>query len=71
MKLKWPSVTALAVLIVSLAVGASFHGCRMHPENVEFYNLGVKMGIIMASIAAAALVVFLILLVCGKLRKKR
>lgn len=71
MKLKWPSMTALAVLIVSLAVGASFHGCRMHPENVESYNLGVTMGITMASIAAAALVAFIILLVCDKLRKRK
>lgn len=29
--------------VVSLIVGASFHGYRIHPENVEHYNIGVTM----------------------------
>ncbi|MDO4460744.1 MAG: hypothetical protein Q4C42_11825 [Clostridia bacterium] len=32
---------------VSLAVGASFHGLRMHPENPAEFRLGVAMGIAM------------------------
>ena len=35
------------IAVVSLAIGASFHGYRMHPENVVKYNIGVTMGIVM------------------------
>lgn len=44
--------------VVSLIVGASFHGYRIHPENVEHYNIGVTMGITM-------IIVFMIFLVAG------
>ena len=44
--------------LVSLIVGASFHGYRIHPENVEHYNIGVTMGITM-------IIVFIIFLVAG------
>lgn len=44
--------------VVSLIVGASFHGYRIHPENVEHYNTGVTMGI-------AMLITFMIFLVVG------
>ena len=43
---------------VSLIVGASFHGYRIHPENVEHYNIGVTMGI-------AMITAFLIFLLAG------
>lgn len=61
MKRKYPWITALAVCVLSLAVGASFHGLRMHPENAAGYRLGCTMGIVMASIAGAALVAFVVL----------
>ena len=46
------------VAIVSLVIGASFHGYRIHPEDVTKYNIGVVMGIAMISI-------FVILLIAG------
>lgn len=61
MKHKWPWITALTICVMSLAVGASFHGLRMHPENTANYQLGCTMGIIMASIAGASLIVFIVL----------
>ena len=63
MRPKWPWITALAACGLSLAVGASFHGLRLHPENAAGYQLGCTMGIAMASIAGAALVAFLVLFV--------
>jgi len=38
------------IAVVSLVIGASFHGFRMHPEDVTKYNIGVTMGIVMISI---------------------
>lgn len=58
-----PWIAALSICLVSLAVGAAFHGLRMHPENAEAYSLGCTMGIIMASVAAAAFVTFIVLFV--------
>jgi len=49
------------IAIVSLLIGASFHGFRMHPEDVAKYNLGVTMGIVMISIFVASLLVAVIL----------
>ena len=63
MKSKWPWITAIIVCVVSLAAGASFHGLRMHPENAAGYQLGCTMGIVMASIAGAALIAFIVLFV--------
>jgi hypothetical protein len=58
-----PLIAALIICLISLAVGASFHGLRMHPENAEAYSLGCTMGIIMASVAAVAFVTFIVLFV--------
>jgi len=44
------------ISIVSLAIGASLHGYRMHPKNVEQYKFGVTMGIVMISISVISLV---------------
>lgn len=63
---KWPWITALAVCAISLIIGASFHGLRMHPENVANYQLGCTMGIVMASISGTALITFIILFVLYK-----
>ena len=45
---------------VSLVIGASFHGYRMHPEDVAKYNIGVTMGIVMISIFAISFIVAII-----------
>ncbi len=66
MKKKLPYITALIACVLSLAVGASFHGMRLRPENTSEYQLGCTMGIVMASIAGAALIAFIILLVLYK-----
>jgi hypothetical protein len=58
-----PLIAALIICLISLAVGASFHGLRMHPENAEAYSRGCTMGIIMASVAAVAFVTFIVLFV--------
>lgn len=59
----------LVVCVFALVAGASFHGLRMHPENANAYDLGVTMGIIMASIAAISFVAFLIVLIQQDTRK--
>lgn len=69
MKLKKIGIIALIVSILSLIIGASFHGYRMHPEDVQTYNIGVAMGIAMASIAGISFVIFLIVLLICKKRK--
>lgn len=57
-KLKITSRICYGLAVVSLIVGASFHGYRIHPENVEHYNIGVTMGITM-------IIAFMIFLVLG------
>ncbi len=69
MKLKKIGIIALIVSILSLIIGASFHGYRMHPEDVQTYNIGVAMGIAMASIAGISFVIFLIVLLIYKKKK--
>lgn len=71
MKRKWPWITALAVCGLSLVVGASFHWLRMHPENAAGYQLGCTMGIVMVSIACAALVTFIVLFVLYRKTNRR
>ena len=70
MKLKKCRVSALIIGIVSLIIGASFHGLRMHPENASAYRLGCTMGIIMAVIAVVTLVTFAALLIISKTGNK-
>jgi uncharacterized membrane-anchored protein len=70
MKLKKCRVSALIIGIISLVVGASFHGLRMHPENASAYHLGCTMGIILAVIAVVTLVTFAALLIISKTGNK-
>lgn len=63
---KLPWITSLSVCAVSLIVGASFHGLRMHPENAESYRLGCVIGTVMASLAGAALVTSIVLFILYK-----
>lgn len=69
MKRKKILIIPLIVSILSLVIGASFHGYRMHPENIQNYNIGVTMGISMASIAGISFVTLIILLLFYKKRK--
>ena len=69
MKQKRIWIIPLIVSILSLVIGASFHGYRLHPENAQTYNLGVAMGISMASIAGISFVIFIIMLLIYKKRK--
>lgn len=71
MKRKWPWITALAVCGLSLVVGASFHRLRMHPEDAVGYQLGCTMGIVMASVACAALIAFIVLFVLYRKSNRR
>lgn len=59
----------LVISIIALAIGASFHGYRIHPENIDNYNIGVTMGISMASLAGISFIVFIIMYVVYKKRK--
>lgn len=59
----------LVICIMSLAVGALFHGYRMHPENASKYKIGVTMGISMVSVAAISFIIFTILYVIYRKRK--
>lgn len=49
-----------------LAVGASFHGYRMHPENAQGYRLGVTIGITMIVSFALFFLTGIILTMIGK-----
>jgi len=66
MNLKILSRISYVVSIISLIIGASFHGYRMHPENVEKYNLGVTMGIVMISIFIVSLILGIVLTVINR-----
>ena len=65
------SIIFYIIAAVALAIGASFHGFRMHPENEANYNLGVTMGIVMISIFAVSLVVGIVLTVLSRKEGKR
>ena len=60
----------LVICIISLLVGASFHGLRMHPENAGAYQLGCTVGMAAAIVAAIAFVIFIILLARSRKRKR-
>jgi len=45
------------IAVVSLGMGAAFHGFRMHPEGAAKYSIGVTMGIVMISIFVVSLIV--------------
>jgi len=49
------------IAVLSLLIGAAFHGFRMHPEDTAKYNLGVTMGIVMISLFAISLIAGIIL----------
>jgi len=70
-KLKKYRILTLVIGVISLIVGASFHGLRTHPENASGYQLGCTMGIIMAMIAAVSFIAFAVLLFVGNRIKKR
>ena len=57
--------------LISLTVGASFHGLRMQPENTELFNLGVTMGIVMLSLSTLCITVGIILIIYGKKHSKK
>ncbi len=63
------SIISLIISAAALIIGASFHGYRIHPENVENYNLGVTMGILMIILFIVFLVIGLILLAIYKKNK--
>lgn len=66
-RLKLLSNIFLIISVVSLAVGASFHGYRIHPEHAETYNFGVTMGTTMIIAFAFFLCAGI---VCGIIAKK-
>ena len=62
---------SLIVSICALITGASFHGLRTHPENAQGYKLGITMGTIMAALAGASFLAFIILMtICKKSEHK-
>lgn len=69
--LKITSVLSYILAAAALAVGASFHGCRMNTENIEIYNLGVTMGIVMIVIFSVFLVSGIVLTVVYKKKFKK
>lgn len=62
-------ITSFIVSLIALIIGASFHGYRIHPENVENYNLGVTMGISMISVFGIFLLIGIFLLYIYKKKK--
>jgi len=54
------------IAVVSLVIGAFFHGYRMHPENATKYNIGVTMGIVMISIFVVSVIVGIVLAILGR-----
>ena len=69
-KLKIASIACFAGAVISLAVGASFHGLRMQPENPELFNLGVIMGISMLSLSTLCIAAGIILIVIKRKQDK-
>lgn len=65
------SYVSFSLAVVSLIVGASFHGFRMNPENEETYSLGVNMGISMICLFAFFLVAGIILFLLSRKAEKR
>ena len=61
--LKLLYLNSFIISFIALIVGASFHGYRIHPENVSHYNLGVKMGILMIIIFIVFLLIGLVCLI--------
>lgn len=61
-KLKIGFVAAFLLSLAALITGASFHGFRVQTENVEMYNLGVTMGVVMISLFGAFLFIGIALL---------
>ena len=59
-----------SVLAISLVIGASFHGYRMHPEDVAKYNIGVTMGIVMISLFAISFIVAIIFTILARIEGK-
>lgn len=70
-KLKVCCILSFVLSAVALTVGASFHGYRIHPENVENYNIGIAMGTYMLSAFGLFLIVGLILLIIYKKKKNK
>lgn len=68
-KIKIFSRICYGLSVVSLIIGASFHGYRIHPENAEKYSIGVTMGIIMITAFAVFLLAGIILTLIGKRKK--
>lgn len=62
-KRKAPWVISLIICIIALTVGVSFHGLRMHPENVDAYDFGCTIGSIMAVVAVVAFITYIVLFV--------
>lgn len=62
-------ILSFLLSIISLIIGASFHDFRMHPDNVENYNLGVLMGILMISLFVVFVVIGIGLLIYKRKKK--
>jgi len=54
------------IAVVSLVIGAAFHGYRMHPEDTAKYNIGVTMGIVMISIFVISLILGIVLTILAR-----
>lgn len=63
-KIKIAWICCFAIAAAALAVGASFHGYRINPDDAEKFKLGVAMGVSMLGIfavfAAAGIVLFIL-----------
>ncbi|MGN1341566.1 MAG: hypothetical protein ACI4WS_14865 [Oscillospiraceae bacterium] len=65
-KFKIASAACFSGSAISLAVGASFHGLRMQPENPELFDLGVTMGVVMLSLSTLCIAGGITLIIYGK-----
>lgn len=64
------SIILYIIAVLSLVIGASFHGYRIHPEDVTKYNIGVTMGIVMISLFVVSLLAGIILTILARRGKK-
>lgn len=58
-----------SISLLSLIIGASFHGYRIHPENIENYNIGTTMGMVMIILFTIFLILGIIMRVVYKKHK--
>lgn len=68
-KLKTAWIGCFIIAAAALAIGASFHGYRINPDDTEKFKFGMTMGISMLGFFAAFVAAGIVLLILWKKKK--